>query len=185
ISCSRALEAAISDSADVSGETGVLLRRTLTDFGAFVTRLEEEAQNSTKEQLDKTLKSMSNFRVALDQTVNSIEKRVQWHSIAGDSEGVFTEIQCGVDDIKEEEIFDYDMVEPRDEPIDVPLSIPDNQSFGLDVFDDEIKMEDILNDDMVIISSKIFLAKFSIFQDFGMDLIGDEMPNKDEPLQEE
>ncbi|GMR31471.1 hypothetical protein PMAYCL1PPCAC_01666, partial [Pristionchus mayeri] len=77
ISCSRALEAAIYNSADVSGDTGVLLRRTLTDFGAFATRLEEEAEDSTKERLEKTLKSMGDFRVALDATMNLIEKHIQ------------------------------------------------------------------------------------------------------------
>ncbi|GMR43762.1 hypothetical protein PMAYCL1PPCAC_13957, partial [Pristionchus mayeri] len=42
ISCSRALEAAIYESVDVSGESGVLLRRMLNDCGAFVTRFEKE-----------------------------------------------------------------------------------------------------------------------------------------------
>ncbi|GMR44032.1 hypothetical protein PMAYCL1PPCAC_14228, partial [Pristionchus mayeri] len=185
ISCSRALEAAIADSADVRGETGVLLRRTLTDFGAFATRLEEEIKNSTKDQLEKTFKSMINFRVAFDATMNSIKNYIQLHVVAGDSEEVKSAVGFVVDEIKQEEILDYDMIVPKDEPIDDLLSISGDQPFGLDVFNDEIKMEDILNDDMIEPKDELIDEPPNDNQDFGVDLIGDEMPYMDDPLEKE
>ncbi|GMR50635.1 hypothetical protein PMAYCL1PPCAC_20830, partial [Pristionchus mayeri] len=98
ISCLLSLEAAISDSTDVIGDTGMLLRRILTDFGTFATRLEEDVEDSTKEQLEKMLKSMRNFRAALDMTIDSIKTRVQFHSVARDSKEVASLETTGVEE---------------------------------------------------------------------------------------
>ncbi|GMR44044.1 hypothetical protein PMAYCL1PPCAC_14239, partial [Pristionchus mayeri] len=62
--------------------------------------------------------------------------------------------------------------------IDSPLSIHDNQPFGLDVIDDEIKMENILNGEMIEPKDEPIDEPPNDYPDFGMDLIGDEMPNK-------
>ncbi|GMR56687.1 hypothetical protein PMAYCL1PPCAC_26882, partial [Pristionchus mayeri] len=74
LSYMRALGTAMADSADVGGVTGAQLCRALTEFAAYTNRLNEEAAGLTKKQLDKTLKSMDNFRLALDVTRNSIEQ---------------------------------------------------------------------------------------------------------------
>ncbi|GMR30613.1 hypothetical protein PMAYCL1PPCAC_00808, partial [Pristionchus mayeri] len=89
------------------------------------------------------------------------------------------------DDIKEEEMVDYNMIEPKYEPIDPPLSIPDNQPFGLEAIDNGIKVEETLNDDMIQPKDEPIDEPPNDDQDFNMDLVGDEIQYKDEPLPEE
>ncbi|GMR31298.1 hypothetical protein PMAYCL1PPCAC_01493, partial [Pristionchus mayeri] len=79
----------------------------------------------------------------------SIEKRVQFHYNSRNSEELKPCVGLIVEEIKEEEILDYNMKEPKEEPSDIPPSILHNPPFGLSVTDDEIMMEDILNDDMI------------------------------------
>ncbi|GMR43631.1 hypothetical protein PMAYCL1PPCAC_13826, partial [Pristionchus mayeri] len=73
-SCLNALIEALSDSVDVEGETGVKLRRTLTEFGTFLTLLEDESADSTKDQLEKTFVS-SHFRAGVKEYMSKEKNR--------------------------------------------------------------------------------------------------------------
>ncbi|GMR38521.1 hypothetical protein PMAYCL1PPCAC_08716 [Pristionchus mayeri] len=114
----------------------IYLLNVLTDFLMYSKRLEVEAAGLTKDQVENTLKSMDNFRVALEETRDSIEKRAR--QIGGDTEnlaGSHTLARHGrSDDMEEGEgreerdeiIYQINtrseigegVVEIRDEPID-------------------------------------------------------------------
>ncbi|GMR44064.1 hypothetical protein PMAYCL1PPCAC_14257 [Pristionchus mayeri] len=86
-SCLQVLAAAITDSVKIGVSKGVPLRRSLAEFVTFTTRLKDEMEGSTPEQLEYTLKSINYFHRALDMI--SLERIVHASS---DTDNVNKEI---------------------------------------------------------------------------------------------
>ncbi|GMR44055.1 hypothetical protein PMAYCL1PPCAC_14251, partial [Pristionchus mayeri] len=194
-SCVQALGAAITDSAKVPDSTGVPLRRSLAEFVTFTSRLEDEMEASTPEQLECTLKSINNFHRALSATRASLERIVQ----------------VGKERYEEDEI-DNAMFAPKEELIDALLfNQGDEQPFGPDFAGEEIKEEAILNDEMasyhiekrIMFINILLETHFNLLflvepkeepfdvplwdggQKFGSDFNGDEMEFKDGQMRNE
>ncbi|GMS78285.1 hypothetical protein PENTCL1PPCAC_460, partial [Pristionchus entomophagus] len=84
--CVRALVAARNEASAVSGSTGVLLRRTMTDFDGLVRRLNEEADKQTEEQLQQILKSIDSFHQAINSMHASLAARTHREERGGEAE---------------------------------------------------------------------------------------------------